>query len=310
MQTYVLTGATSFIGSQLVRHLLGKGHRVIAVCRNHPRAVSKLGSHPALQIVEAQLADYGQLYTLIPRADVFIHLAWSGTGHDGRNAEDIQHANIRHALDALQSAAKMGCQLFADAGSQAEYGTQLGIISEQTPCHPFSAYGKAKLEAYRQCCSQAQTLGLKYLHLRIFSLFGVGDHPWTLVMTCVGRMLRHEAIDLSPCTQLWNFLNVSDAAEQVSRLCAYALSHPDFRQEVFNIASDDVRPLREFVEEMKVLCRSRSPLRYGVIQPANLVSLNPDLTKLRRTIGYVGDSTFRDVVCDIIQHQASNSHAI
>lgn len=300
MKTFVITGATSFIGSQLVQHLLGEGHRVIAVVRNHPKAVSKLGSHPQLQLVEAALDAYDHLSEHIAQADVFVHFAWAGTGHDGRNVEEIQQSNIRCAQAAMRSAAQMGCALFVDSGSQAEYGTQLGVISEDTPCQPFSPYGKAKLAAWQSCNTLSQQLGIRYLHLRIFSLFGVGDHPWTLVMMCIEKMLNNEPVELSPCTQQWNFLNVVDAAEQVARLCDYALSAPTFTQEVFNIASDDTRPLRDFVEEIKRLTHSESTLLYGAIQPANLVSLNPDITKTTVATDWHRTRSFSQVVCDIL----------
>ena len=300
MRTYVITGATSFIGSWLVKHLLGEGHRVIAVVRNHPKAVSKLGSHPQLQLVEAEMESYDHLPDAIPQADVFVHFAWAGTGHGERNVEDIQQANIHCTLAAMQFAAQIGCELFVDSGSQAEYGTQLGVITEEISCQPFSAYGKAKLAVWNEGKSLAQQLGIKYLHLRIFSLFGVGDHPWTLVMSCIDKMLRNEPIELSPCTQQWNFLNVTDAAIQISRLCDNATSNSSFTQEIFNIASNDTRPLRDFVEEIKALTHSSSTLLYGAIQPQHIVSLNPDTTKLVQAIHFVSSRTFRATICDII----------
>ncbi|MBQ3780353.1 MAG: NAD(P)-dependent oxidoreductase [Bacteroidaceae bacterium] len=316
MKTYVITGATSFIGSQLVQHLLREGHRVIAVVRNHPKAVSKLGAHPQLQLVEADMDDYGRLAEQIPQADVFVHFAWAGTGHDGRNVEEIQQSNIRCTLAAMQAAAQMGCALFVDSGSQAEYGTQLGRITEDTPCQPFSAYGKAKLEVWNEGKSLSQQLGIRYLHLRIFSLFGVGDHPWTLVMTCITRMMRNEPVELSPCTQQWNFLHVADAAEQIASLCQYALSSPTFQQEIFNIASDDTRQLRDFVEEIKRLTHSESELRYGAIQPANLVTLNPDITKTKEATHWQSTRSFDQTICDIVNaeiqqktHRSANKNA-
>ena len=70
--------------------------------------------------------------------------AWGGTGHDGRNVQDVQRENVINTIAAMFAADKMGCQVFVEAGSQAEYGTVLECITEETPCHPFSEYGKAK----------------------------------------------------------------------------------------------------------------------------------------------------------------------
>ena len=297
---YVVTGATSFLGRELVSRLMQDGHEVVAVCRPQSSALADIPL--GVEVVLADMSDYGELYRDVPEADVWVNLAWEGTGHDGRNQEEVQQANVIHTIAAMFGADKMGCRLFVEAGSQAEYGTVLTPISEQTPCNPFSAYGKAKLETFQRLAELSAQLGIKYLHLRIFSLYGETDHPWTLVMSSLDKMLRNEAIDLSPCTQQWNFLYVKDATRQMVTLCDYALSRQDFRSEVFNIASDDSRPLKEFVERMKELAGSKSPLNYGAITPQNVVSLLPDMTKTRNVVGTLSEYSFDNVITSILSN--------
>lgn len=301
-QTYIVTGATSFIGKHLTCDLLEKGNIVYAVCRSKTKAREKLGEHAGLTLIEAQLEDYDRLALLIVKADVFIHLAWEGTGHGGRDMKEVQQSNIRYSEEAMRQAHQMGCRLFVEAGSQAEYGTCLETITEETPCNPFSEYGKAKLSVCRHGFEQSQQWDMKYLHLRIFSLFGEDDHPWTLVMSAIDRMLKNEAIALSSCTQNWNFLYIADAVKQIELLCQYALQEPTFRHEVFNIASDDTRQLRDFVESMYRLTGSKSQLQYGAASQQNIVSLQPDISKLQRAIHFVSSITFEEVVKIIIEN--------
>ena len=301
-QTYIVTGATSFIGKHLTCDLLEKGNIVYAVCRSKTKAREKLGEHAGLTLIEAQLEDYDRLASLIVKADVFIHLAWEGTGHGGRDMKEVQQSNIRYSEEAMRQAHLMGCRLFVEAGSQAEYGTCLETITEETPCNPFSEYGKAKLSVCRHGFEQSQQWDMKYLHLRIFSLFGEDDHPWTLVMSAIDRMLKNEAIALSSCTQNWNFLYIADAVKQIELLCQYALQEPTFRHEVFNIASDDTRQLRDFVESMYRLTGSKSQLQYGAASQQNIVSLQPDISKLQRAIHFVSSITFEEVVKIIIEN--------
>ena len=297
---FVITGATSFIGVELTRYVLSVGDEVIAVCRKGSAGIQKLGTHPNLKIVYSELSEYTNLRTQIDKADVLINLAWEGTGHSGRNVTDIQKDNIAHSLEAIKVAAGIGCSLFVESGSQAEYGTVLEKISETTPCNPFSEYGKAKLTVKEQGSKIANSLGMKYLHLRIFSLFGEEDHPWTLVMSSLKKMVNNEPIDLSPCTQKWNFLYVKDAVKQIYLLCLYALKTPDYKTEVFNIASKDTRVLKDFVEEMYNQSQSKSELVFGAITPANVVSLDPDTSKTEAATGFISDYVFKDIINNII----------
>ena len=296
---YIITGATSFIGLELMDYLLAQHHHVIAVCRPDSKGLSKIPSEA--KVVLAEMSEYGNLHREIDHADVLVNLAWGGTGHDGRNVLDVQKENVANTIAAMFAADKMGCEVFVEAGSQAEYGTVLDKISEKTPCHPFSEYGKAKLEVKERLFELSEQLGIKYIHLRIFSLFGENDHPWTLVMSSVEKMLRNEPIDLSLCTQNWNFLYVKDAVRQIAGLCDYAMRIENFHHEVYNIASDDTRMLKRFVEEMYSLTGSTSVLNYGAVKPANIVSLNPDMAKTEQATGFISAHTFKDVINNIIQ---------
>lgn len=297
--TYVITGATSFIGIALTQYLLKQGEEVIAVCRPDSKGLNQLPSK--VRVVSAEMADYRNLHHEIAHADVFIHLAWAGTGHDGRNIADIQSDNVKYATDALLSAEEMGCSVFVGAGSQAEYGETREPQREDAYCEPFSAYGQAKLKFKDIAFDLTEQLRIKYIHLRIFSLFGETDHPWTLIMSSVEKLLKNEAVALSPCTQNWNFLYVEDAVKKIVKLAEYAIYTRDFKHEIYNIASRDTRVLREYIERMRVLTGSKSELQYGVIQPEHLVSLQPDMHKTEYAIGSLPETTFDDIIKRIIQ---------
>ena len=298
MDKYIITGATSFLGVELAQALIEQGHQVTAICRPDSHGLSSLPE--GVEIVYAQMDEYGALDTKIAHADVFVHLAWAGTGHDGRDATLIQQENIAYSLDAMRAAAKMGCKLFVMAGSQAEYGCTTLPQNEEMDCKPFSEYGKAKLQMWENGRKLAEELGMKYLHLRIFSLFGETDHAWTLVMSCVDKMLRNAPMDLSDCTQNWNFLYVKDAARQIATLCNYALEKADYKSEIYQIASDDTRKLKNFVERMKELTSSKSGLNYGVVVPAHVVSLQPDMKKTKAVVGTLAEHDFDTVIKRII----------
>ena len=297
---FVITGATSFLGVELTRYALSMGNEVTAVCRKDSAGLARLGTHPCLKLVHAAMAEYADLPDKIAQEDVFVNLAWEGTGHGERNVVDIQKGNIVHSLEAIKAAAAMGCRLFVEAGSQAEYGTVMERISETMPCHPFSEYGKAKLAVKEQGEEMAHALGMKYLHLRIFSLYGEEDHPWTLVMSSLQKMVRNEPVALSSCTQKWNFLYVKDAAKQIHLLCQHALKTPDYKAEVYHIASKDTRILKEFVTEMHRLSHSKSKLNFGAITPTNAVSLDPDTSKTEAATGFIADYAFNDIINNII----------
>ena len=69
---------------------------------------------------------------------------------------------------------------------------------------------------------------------------------------------------LGACTQKWNFIYITDLAKAVRAL----LETPEAAFEglgnpVFNVAGDDTRPLKEFVEEIHRLCKGGGNCLYG-----------------------------------------------
>ena len=299
---YVITGATSFLGQELIRTLAQSGAEVYAVCRTADKLRADV--RELCTPIELQLSEYAALPEQITNADVFIHLAWDGTGHEGRNNPEVQQRNVTYTKIAMHAAHTMGCHLFVMAGSQAEYGSTFEPQQEDMECKPFSEYGKAKLQVWKECSALAKELGMKYIHLRIFSLFGEYDHPYTLVMSCIDKMKRNVPIDLSACTQNWNFLYAHDAAEMIRRLCDYGLQTEPFAPGIYNIASDDSRPLKEFMERMRELTLTSSVLHYGAMSSSgNVVSLQPDMTKLHAAIGDVKYHSFDSVIESIIKER-------
>ncbi len=295
---YIITGATSFLGVELTKSLIQQGQQVVAICRQGSRGLENLPKQ--VDFVCFEMDEYRSLPAQVNHADVFIHCAWAGTGKEERDMIETQNRNIEYSLDAMRSAHQLGCELFVMAGSQAEYGSTIQLQNEDMPCNPFSEYGKAKLQVQQDCSRLAEELGMKYLHLRIFSLFGENDHPWTLVMSCIDKMLRNEPIELSSCTQNWNFLYVKDAAWQIVQLCEYALETDGFNHEIYNVASDDTRPLKQFVEYMKKMTKSQSELRYGTIVPERFVSLQPSLAKLQMVVKEMRITPFELIIKKIV----------
>lgn len=89
---------------------------------------------------------------------------------------------------------------------------------------------------------------MKFLDLRIFSVYGVGDHETTLVHTLVQAVLADRSMDLSPCSQMWNFMEARDLARAIAFLL-----EGGFGSGTYDLCSQDSRPLKDYVLEIESL---------------------------------------------------------
>lgn len=280
----VVTGATSFIGAAAVGKMLQNRHRVTAVVRPGSANLNYLydrtarTDREALTIVGLDLKDIEAFDGGRRPADVWLHTGWAGAGSDNRRNRSIQQDNIRYSLQAVRAAAGAGCRRFIFTGSQAEYGIHHGPITEDTPARPVSEYGKAKREFGRQAELLCRQLKMEYIHTRIFSIYGPGDHPWSLIQTCLSTWARGGEMRLGECTQKWNFLYIEDMASILLHLLTEGTAG------VYNIASEDTRVLREYIDELYALCGRRGSCVFGVREPnaEGRADLIPDISRICR----------------------------
>jgi nucleoside-diphosphate-sugar epimerase len=171
-----------------------------------------------------------------------------------------------------------------DAGSRVEYGiTEDGTMREDMACHPVNAYGKAKLAFYEQAAQLCQEWKMSYDHLRYFSVYGVGDHPWSIISTLTRDLPLGKAVSLSACMHRWNFMDIEDAARAVLELIRHSGSF-EGETHIVNIASEDTRRLRDFVEEIHALCGGSGSLEYGTFVQAKegALSICPTVDVLKK----------------------------
>ena len=225
--------------------------------------------------------------SLLPKdLDAIIHFAWDGVGSKGRENPEIQEQNLLMSKGFYQWGLQSGVKYFLFAGSQAEYGRGTRENPEPVSAYgkaklSFSRYGLSggravedsafpkqcfrsfddKEEAEQEKAKETEQKAeqkterkaeqenpMKFLDLRIFSVYGVGDHETTLVHTLVQAVLAGQPMDLSPCSQMWNFMEARDLARAIAFLL-----EGGFGSGTYDLCGKESRPLKDFVLEIEAL---------------------------------------------------------
>ena len=291
----VVTGATSFLGRAVAKRLLKQGSTVYAVVRPGSENMRYLpAEQKGLIVIERELNKLDTLDQVIDETcQAFYHFGWDGSGSENRMKREVQQKNVMDSLKALEGARYLGCSRFLFSGSQAEYGIHTGPLSEETECSPLSEYGKAKLDFLKQAkekTDQWHQTGIscmEYIHARIFSVYGPGDHPWSLVESCLRAFGRGEYISLGECTQMWNFLYLEDCVRALMLLME---QEKESVSGIYNVAAPEreTKPLREYIRQMYETMGYHGSYSYGRRRPnaEGLANLIPDIKKLEKEIGF------------------------
>ena len=283
----LISGITSFLGISTGKALLKKGHEVYGILRPESRNKERLKGEKGMQLLSLNMesfllwekengieAEYTNSTTernatsenLSPVSpaslselhfDTVLHFAWDGVGSLGRSDLATQEKNLAMSKAFFSWAKAHGVKRFFFAGSQAEMGR--GTREEPLPASP---YGEKKL-AFSE-------YGLKnhgemeFIDLRIYSIYGKGDHERSLVKTLVRNTLRGMETELGSGNKIWNFMAEEDFGRALAFLTDLDIqTRKDF---TIDICSRESRLLSDYIKEIEQIGFSflkKKGLRYS-----------------------------------------------
>jgi UDP-glucuronate 4-epimerase len=211
---YVVTGAAGFIGSQLLRSLLDRGHDAVgwdAFTDYYDPALKELNAEgipvARLDLVEAPLDLAG--------VDGVFHLA----GQPGvRSFGDVFPVYVRQNVLASQrvfeAAAAAGTRVVFASSSSIYGDAETYPTPEDTIPRPLSPYGVTKLACEHLVHAYAAQFGLDAVVLRYFTIFGPRQRPDMALTRMIRCAVEGRPFDLyGDGTQSRSFTFVDDAVE-------------------------------------------------------------------------------------------------
>ena len=290
-----ITGATGFIGSELVRKALERGNEVVAIVNPGSKRIGNIPD--GAEIVRCDISNYNELMGK-NRCDRFFHLAWDKTFGNDRDNVTLQIDNIKYCIDAVNLADSWGSKAFIGAGSQAEYGIATEPLNGDMKVDPQSGYGIAKYSAGRFSKLLCSQLGMRFNWARIISVYGPGDADHTLISYLIDTFLKGDVPELTKCEQKWDYIYSGDAAEALLRIGERGT---DGRTYV--IGSGECRLLKDYVIDIRNEIDPNLEIGFGRKdyydhQPMFLCA---DISELTDDTGFVPKISFIDGVRKTIE---------
>lgn len=294
----MITGATGFIGTHLIERLLKENANIYAVVRPNSPHINRLPAN--INIINLEIEQITKLKDILKvEIDCFYHLCWNGIRKPLRDDYAIQKKNYDISLQALNTALHLNTKAFIATGSQAEYGSIKGVISEDTICCPDTAYGIYKKRTYDMLSKLARDNHIKFIWGRVFSAYGEYDYENSLIMYVIDCLLRNKPIELTACEQQWDYVYVKDVADAMTLL--WKTHCPSG---CYNIAYGKSKTLREYIESiMEEFPINENSVLFGAIPygKTGALSIQPTISKLSSTLNWKPDTDFKKGIRKTIQ---------
>jgi len=282
----LVTGASGFIGRWIARLLSDAGSDLVLTSRD-PRALRSVVNQLEINGValHADLGNEAAVDALVRRVRpaVTFHLAGYGVDRDETDEREAWRINVGAVRSLAGAVARWGSRdwpgpQLLHAGSAQEYGVSGGNLDEGAPALPTTVYGKTKLAGTALLMDQGEHPNLRALTVRLFTVYGPGEHAGRLLPSLMRAAEVGEVIALTAGTQRRDFTYVGDVAEGFLRL---GLCEAPGRF-IVNLATGRLTSVREFVEiAAPILGLPAERLGFGVL-PMRAEEMEHDAVSLLR----------------------------
>lgn len=240
IRSVLVTGATGFVGSAVVRALLAAGHEVIGLCRSEHAARELAGC--GAKVARGDMTDPAGCASLVGDVDAVVHAAQLRvTGRFGR--AEMRRVNQANALmtgalaqSCLAEGKRLiytgGCFIYGDHGSE--------WINERTPLTP-SPVGAGDAEQIRRLREYHRN-GLDVVVISPGFVYGPGG---TFKTGFYDQFRRRRLRCLGAGDNYWSCVHVDDLATAY----ALALVHAPAGAE-YNVVDDAPLMLRSLLDQL------------------------------------------------------------
>ena len=295
---YLITGGAGFIGSHLVKHVLGAGGNVRVVDNLSTGSAKRLSQiRESVQLVTGDLADNSVAAEVVKDVDYVLHQA--AVPSVQRSVVDpvgTHRSNVTATLNLLENSRKAGVRRFVYAASSSAYGdTEVLPKSEEMPANPLSPYALQKWVGERYCKLYHELYGLETVSLRYFNVFGPGQDPYSeysaVIPKFTTKLLAKEPITVYGDGEQSRDFTYIDNVIQANLL---ALRAPNAPGEVCNIGCGQRVTLTQLIQILEELLEVRAQVTYAPAKPGDVRHSLADITKATRVLGYVPETEIEE----------------
>lgn len=246
----LVTGANGYLGQGIVKHILDRGNKVLAVDFKVDNVDDRADK------ISCDLFEAKDPYNCFGQPDVLLHLAW----RDG-----FVHYSDAHIDDFpkhyafIKAFAESDIKTIAVMGSMHEIGFYEGSIKEETPCNPTTPYGICKNSLRMLTQTLCKQNNKEFQWLRGYYIVGNSRYGSSVFSKITAA--EEEGKEEFPFTMGQNqfdFIDYDDFCEQTARAVGQ-----DKVTGIINICSGSPEKLADRVERFIKENGYKIKLKYG-----------------------------------------------
>lgn len=262
MKKIVITGASGFVGANLVYKSVELGHQVHLFVRPNFRSWRLTPILKDVHLHTLNLEDPTALHSALKKIkpNWIFHTAVHGAYSSQTNLMEMVHTNIIGTMQLVTTAVQVGFDAFINTGSSSEYGYKDYPPTEKDWIDPNSHYSLTKACATHFCRFTAEKERLLIPTLRLYSVYGPFEEPTRLMPTLVTKGLQGKLPPLVDPTIARDYVYTDDVVD------AYFKAAETTNQEygaVYNVGTGKQTSLEQLVKTLSRLLPIKDQPQWG-----------------------------------------------
>lgn len=289
---FLITGATGFVGANIVRNLVKKGEDVSIIVRDNKLNWRLNDISSKIDIFECDILN-PQLEELIEkiRPDYIFHLAAYGVLSSEKDSNKMTDVNVKGTINIINAVKKIPFKLLINTGTFFEYGNGVNKLKESDSLNPINDYGVSKAAATLYVEEEGSTNNLPIITFRLFSPFGYFEDKNRLIPSIILSSFKNETINVSIPTSVRDFIFIDDVVKAYLQTTNVNFSPG----KIINIGSGIQHSIGEVVNTILKLTKSRSKVEWRAIKQDRFVEpkrWEADISKAKEVLQWEPRYTF------------------
>lgn len=281
---FLITGASGFIGSVLLRRLIQQKKEVHLILRKNSRTWRIDDLLNKVTIHNSDLSNLEELTEIIQKIkpDIIYHLATNGAYSYQKDADQIIQTNILGTWNLLQACNSVDYELFVNTGSSSEYGFKKFAMRETDIVEPTSYYAVTKCAQTLLCSHIAKQEQRPIVTIRPFSVYGPYEEPKRFVPTLMNALMFNQEMNLVAPETARDQIYIDDMVDAYLKIDELK-NNPG---EYFNIGTGVQSTIKEVVETAIKITKKNAQFKWGTMEGRSWDTNNwvADISKARQLL--------------------------
>ena len=251
MKTILITGATGFLGSNLIKKLIKRKYLLICLIRNKSNLtkLQYIKNNKNIKFFNYEKKKLKEIF-FKNKIEGIVHCA-TNYGLNISETKEIINSNLIFPLDILKLAVEFRVKFFINSDTILNKN-----ISEYT-------LSKQQFNDWLKFFSHS----IKICNVKLEHFYGPGDNATKFVINLILNLIsKKESISFTPGNQTRDFIYIDDVVNAFLKIIDFTINN-DFIYQEFEVGTQNYIKLKKFVKIVKKLCKNKkTKLNFGALK--------------------------------------------